>query len=123
MTPTQGTKEALVNFNSVECQRQAAVVRSYCESRFPVGPHADRMRSVTGETFTELAHAWPEGYGSIEEAAVSAMAAFQKYAEGKSGTLYWRIPPEIAYGPKQKKFAYYMRLLISEKPPITTKAD
>ena len=120
MTPTQGTKEPLVNFSSVECHRQAAVVRSYCEGRFPVGPHADRMRSVTGETFTELTHAWPSGFGSIEETAEAAMAAFQKYAEGKSGTLYWRIPPEIAYGAKQKKFAYYMRLLISDKPKVST---
>ena len=80
----------------------------------------NRMRSVTGETFTELTHAWPSGFGSIEETAEAAMAAFQKYAEGKSGTLYWRIPPEIAYGAKQKKFAYYMRLLISDKPKVST---
>lgn len=106
------------NFSSTECNRQAEVVRSYCESRFPLGERSNRMRSVTGETFTELCVSWPEGFGTIDQAAEAAMAAFQKYAEGKSGTLYWRVPPEIAWGAKQKKFAYYMRLLISDKPRI-----
>lgn len=116
MTPTQGTKEPLVNFSRVECQRQAAIVRSYCESRFPIGPSSDRIHSITGETFTELAIAWAQAFDTIDQAAEAAMKAFQKYAEGRSGTLYWRIPPEIDYGPKQKKFAYYMRVLISDKP-------
>lgn len=116
--PAQGGNkpEPLVNFSSAECNRRAEIVRSYCESRFPVGESANRMKSVTGEKFAELAIAWPEGFESIEQAGEAAMLAFQKYAEGKSGTLYWRIPPEIAYGAKQKKFAYYMRLLISDKP-------
>jgi hypothetical protein len=120
--PTQGDSkpEALLMFSSAECSRHADLVRAYCESRFPVGPHAERMRSVTGETFTELCIAWPSGFATIEQAAEAAMAAFRKYAEGKSGTLYWRIVPEIAYGAKQKKFAYYMRLLISDKPTKET---
>lgn len=108
--------EPLLHFSSDECNKRAAMVRKYCESRFPVGESSDGPHSVTGETFTELCVTWPAGFGTIDGAGDAAESHFQKYANGKSGTLYWRIPPEIAYGAKQRKFAYYMRLLISDKP-------
>lgn len=118
--PTQGVSdpEPMLNFSGPACDREAARVRSYCEGRFPVGPSSERRRSITGETFTELCVSWHDGFATIELAGEAAMASFQKHANGKSGTLYWRVPPEIAWGSKQKKFAYYMRLLISDKPRI-----
>lgn len=64
-------------------------------------------------------HAWFDAYPTPAVARQAAITVFNQYAEGKEGTLYWRVPPEIAYGEKQQKFAYYMRLLISSKPPIT----
>lgn len=102
--------------SEIECGKRAALVRKYCESRFPVGASSNGPHSVTGETFTELCVMWSDGALTIDGAGEAAEAHFQKYAQGKSGTLYWRIPPEIAYGAKQRKFAYYMRLLISDKP-------
>lgn len=118
LEPKRGASkpEPLLHFSSSECDRQAALVRAYCESRFPVGEPTYRRRSVTGEPYTELCALWPDGLGTIDQARKSAESAFQKYAEGKSGTLYWRIPPEIAWGAKRQRFAYYMRLLISDKP-------
>lgn len=102
-----------------ECDEEATALREYCEAKFPVGPSTDRRTSVTGEPYVELALSWSDGYPTPTIARQAAITVFNQYAEGKEGTLYWRVPPEIAYGEKQQKFAYYMRLLISSKPPIT----
>lgn len=110
----------VLHFGSAECSARADLVRKYCESRFSVGEQSNGRHSITGEKHTELCSLpWAQGYLTIDAAGEAAEAAFQKYAEGKSGTLYWRVPPEIAWGAKQHKFAYYMRLLISDKPRKT----
>lgn len=103
-----------------ECADEAEAVRADCEARFPVGASTLRRLSVTGEPYVELAHQWADGYPTAAAAREAARAAFGKYAEGKEGTLYWRIQPDIAYGEKQRKFAYYMRLLISSKLPVVS---
>lgn len=102
----------------IACAHEAAILRAYCESRFPIGPSTTRMLSVTGETYTELAVRWSEGSETAEKAREAAQVSFDKYASDKIGTLYWRVQPEIVFGIKQRLFAYYMRLLISDKPPI-----
>lgn len=101
-----------------DCVEETALLRSYCEARFPVGPSTERRLSVTGEPYVELANQWSDGYPTPAVARQAALTVFNQYAEGKEGVLYWRVPPEIAYGDKQRKFAYYMRLLISSKTPI-----
>ncbi len=101
---------------TADCSREAEAVRVYCESLFPVGPPSSRMHSATGERFTQLTISWSDGFGTLDEASAGAKAAFKGYAEGKSGTLYWRVVPEIAKDQNRRKFAYYMRLLISDKP-------
>lgn len=100
---------------------EAAILRSYCESRWPIGEPTVRMVSVTGEKYTELTCRWSEGSPTAKQAREAAQTEFDEYASGKVGTLYWRVPPEIAFGVKQRLFAYYMRLLISDKPLIPPK--
>lgn len=99
-----------------DCDQEADALRKYCEGKFPVGQPTARRLSVTGEAYTELAHEWSGAYPTPQAAGEAAKAAFDKYAEGKEGALYWRAPPEI--DERQHKFAYYMRLLISSKTPI-----
>lgn len=93
-----------------------------CEKGYAIGPAAVGYLSVTAETFAELCAcsepAPGEETGEIvyfatpEAAYDAALAAFKAYAADKSGALYWRIPPEL--GEKDGKFAFYMRLLISD---------
>lgn len=106
----------------------------YIESRFPVGAPTDRALSVTGEPYVVIGHEdsdkYPHVPGVIREGAVrtdigwcedevvgAARAAFDRYAEDKSGTLYWRIKPALEwYG---GRCIVYMRLLISAKAEVS----
>lgn len=99
-----------------ECAQEAIALREYCESKFPAGPSTTRWQSVTGEPYTELCVAYPSALESAEEARIAAQCHFDSYATGKSGTLYWRVPPEIALSSRRQRYAYYLRLLISDKP-------
>ncbi len=121
MHPMQEAEQAKTESPLIASGREAALLRTYCESRFAVGPQSTRIHSVTGELHTELACPWHEGFETAEKAREAAQAHFDKYAEGKSGTLYWRVTPEIAFSQNRRKFAYYLRLLISDKPSLVTK--
>lgn len=101
-----------------ECDEETRVLREYCEAKFQIGLSTERRLSITGEPYVELATPWLDGYPTPAVARQAAITVFNQYAEGKDGALYWRVPPQIAYGEKQQKFAYYMRLLISSKKPI-----
>ena len=70
----------------------------------------------TGEPFTVLQDG---GYATRKDAKAGAKTAFDEYAKDHTGTLYWRIVPEIAYLPAKKRYGYYMRLLISDKRVVT----
>ena len=74
------------------------------------------MLAPTGQKHTELALPWAEGLDSADAARIAAQEHFDQYAKGKTGALYWRTLPDIGFDPGRKKFAYYMRLLISDKP-------
>lgn len=100
-----------------ECCREADILLAYCESRFPVGDPTTGPHAVTGERYTELTKLpYSAGYLTVEAARIAAQEAFDAYAKDKSGTLYWRIKPEIAMSRRHQSYAYYMRLLISDKP-------
>lgn len=77
-----------------------AHVRERCEAGFAVGTEHTGPLAPTGEPYVVLC-----GTGAGD----AAVAAFQTYADGRTGLLYWRIAPEIA----DDKF--YMRLLISDR--------
>jgi hypothetical protein len=83
-------------------------LRIECERGFEVGPRGHSSVSATGEPFVVLTGS--ELLPDDEECHAVASATFREYAAGKSGTLYWRIYPEIERG------QFYMRLLISDKP-------
>ncbi len=76
-------------------------LRKQLESGYEVGAPTGYALSVTGEPYVELS-----GIGGAE----GAKWAFEAYAHGKSGKLYWRKEPEI-----KTVEAFYMRLLISDK--------
>jgi hypothetical protein len=65
----------------------------------------DRMFAPTGEEYAVLT-----GLGGEDE----ARAAFESYAKGRPGVLYWRTVPEFRNAVKRHPPAYYMRLLISD---------
>ncbi len=116
--PKQGVSRATPNtvLITAECQDEANKLRVYCESKFPVGPLSDRSVSVTGENFKEVGLYWREGLLSPAKAREAAQRHFDIYASGKSGTLYWRVAPEIALSTARRAYAYYKRLHISDKP-------
>jgi hypothetical protein len=71
----------------------------------------------TGERYTEIVPIKTRiGAPTAMAVARLMIAAFDEYAAGRSGVLYWRVEPEI-----QQYFHLgwkgYMRLLISDKPP------
>jgi hypothetical protein len=106
-----------------ECDREEIALREYCESRFPVGESTTTYLSVTGEEYIQLTPAMNSYPTSPLDARNAAQSAFDTYAADKSGTLYWRIRPEIAgrllHKPERVIYIYYMRLLISDKPRIS----
>lgn len=94
-------------------------LRAVCETGFTVVPRNEArssfspIASVTGEGFTELVSPNSKPFPSDQEAYDEALAAFRSYAATRAGgTLYWRVYPEIDRG------RFYMRLLISDKPPL-----
>lgn len=79
----------------------------------------------TGETYVEFTpHRTPEfalraDYKSPEAVIAAGKEQFDIYAADKSGSLYWRIKPEVdsfRAGKNAGCWLFYMRLLISDKP-------
>lgn len=79
----------------------------------------------TGESYVVFTpHRTPELVLRTEyktpEAVISAgKEQFEIYAADKTGTLYWRIKPEVECfkdGKNARCWMFYMRLLISDKP-------
>jgi hypothetical protein len=132
--------------------KTVAELEAYINGRFAVGVPTDGRLAVTGEPYVVVGHENSEDYPLIpgvvregmscsdfgfseEEAVGAALAAFDAYAEGKTGTLYWRTCPQLnmqthshfdladdgAVRPrrgsrlKRPLFRVYMRLLISDE--------
>jgi hypothetical protein len=97
----------LMDTESIEKRFGLAVVR------------CDRALTPTGEPHIELTNT-AETESAVEDAA---RAAFDGYASGRNGVLYWRVKPEIR-GPEDTgvtgMWSFYMRLLISDKMPRVT---
>jgi hypothetical protein len=98
------------------CRAESVKLVAYCESKFPVGEGSGKRLSVTGEEHVELALPWAEGLDSAEAARLAAQEHFDQFSKDKSGTLYWRSVADIGFSPHRQKYAYFMRLLISDKP-------
>ncbi len=102
----------------------------WIERQFPVGEPTTTYRSVTGEPYVVigLSAGTPTTPGVVDEGALreaafdeetacmGAAAAFREYAEGRTGTLYWRFKPQLEWDPDRRRCLVYMRLLISDKP-------
>lgn len=118
---------------------------AHVESRFTIGPDGVTSRAPTGELYVEVCTGGTKDEGErrpcwclTPELAVEFWsAAVWKYA-GLHGpdqdrkTLYWRIRPELeslivpsghpAIVPDMKLWSVYSRLLISNKPAISSAA-
>lgn len=109
-------------------------VRGEIERRFAAHPEVGNYnQSPTGEPYVVIGHqsrGCPEVAGTIEEGAVGenvvdeefayldAMSAFNEYADGRCGTLYWRVHPRLEWNEAHNRCRIYSRLLISDKPQI-----
>lgn len=71
-------------------------------------------KSPTREIYDQLTAC---DFESAQACVDAAKAAFVEYSASRCGTLYWRTPPE--FGIENHKWAFYMRLLISDKPVRT----
>ena len=84
------------------------------ESRYAVVDCMPSSRSPTGERYREFV---TPPRDTVGETVVDMVAAAETYAANKvGGTLYWRVRPEIAE--RNGLFRGYLRLLITDKPPI-----
>jgi hypothetical protein len=119
-------------------------LRADIEARLPVHPECGNYyQTATGEPYIEVviggekaegqqSHAW----ATSEQSAVRLLhEALVRYVDGKTGTLYWRIPPETdcmqfrslddehfkSWGPSSLWLGY-ARLLVSDKPQIQPQA-
>jgi hypothetical protein len=95
-------------------------LRAECERGFAVGPKFNTAYIHVLGKVGEDSVASPEAFtemvclGNSEEGVYQeALKAFHAYASGKTGTLFWRVYPEIAGS--DEEWRTYMRLLISNK--------
>jgi len=116
------------------------------ESKFTLGPEGNHQFSATGEEYAEIVsggrleeYKYPCYCTSIEAAVRLWKEAVEKYTSERTGTLYWRVKPEIdltfIFIPVDEKGEYnghpefrdsavrptwrvYSRLLVSDKPQI-----
>lgn len=108
-------------------------LRAEIEMQFTVGAPTLARLSVTNEPYVVIGsqiNSVPSEPGTVDEGAerefaydietayYHALACFASYADGKSGKLYWRTPPEFCEWdtPDGKRCHFYMRCLISDKP-------
>jgi hypothetical protein len=109
------------------------------EARFPVGESTDCALSVTGEPYVVIGaqdhrDGLPQIPGTIDEgkrrelafdeetAVMSALKCFEDYARERIGTLFWRVKPELEWIEDHSRCKVYLRLLISDKSVMKTKA-
>lgn len=104
--------------DQVELPRDGHVVTFSAKPVVAVAP--------TGEPYVEFApHVTAEGterklFHTVEDVVSAAREEFDAYAALRSGKLYWRIKPEVQFIQGERPgWMFYMRLLISDKPPQT----
>src|SRR5688572_2478199 len=92
------------------------------EDRFPCKMGQPAAYSETGEGYVQINSSGPshEGahhqiYSTTEEAVGNWLDAVSDYAKDKTGTLYWRVRPELIRIPGQNGYSVYSRLLISNQ--------
>ena len=98
---------------SYEYSEMELKLRAACEEGYAVGPMGNGPTAPTGERYRELVNPAMKGVASEQEVYELALATFRKHVAGKTGTIYWRVVPEIARDNKGWKF--YMRVLVSDK--------
>src|SRR5262245_26320789 len=94
------------------------------ELRWPAHPDlGDNARSATGEEYVVITSGGvcKEGasfkfFPTEAEAIDRWLASVLAYGEGKTGTLYYRVEPELAGD--QEGYTVYSRLLISDRPQV-----
>ncbi len=120
--------------------KTTADLTEWIESQYLIGETTCGPLSVTGEKYVVLGPQHPDdGMPSIpgtkdegarcepatdEETAVMQLRnCFEQYREGRSGTLYWRIKPDLMWSEDEKLCIVYARMLISDKPVMRGSAS
>jgi hypothetical protein len=103
--------DAAEEISKEECRRQTDIFRSYWENKFPIWEPPEIDLSVTapappGNTICL------DGYCTAEDARIAAQEQFEKYIQGKSGILCWRVVPKIFQYADREDYGFSMRLLI-----------
>jgi hypothetical protein len=103
------------------------------EAIYPVGPTTNGALAVTGEPYVVIgdqSDGRSEIPGTVDEGAerdcafdeetayFAARAAFNTYAHGRSGILYWRVAPILEWNEARTRCRITMRCLISDKPRL-----
>ena len=104
--------------------KMVAELTAYIEGRFPIGggPGSTGLYynlAPTGEEYVVIGNQHPDEGIDEETACRAARAAFDAYAEGRVGTLYWRKKPQLEWqrdDPKTGRCVVYIRCLISDAP-------
>ncbi len=113
--------------------KTVAEFTAWIEQQYPVGESTRGPLSVTGEEYVVLGSQHPDdGMPAIpgtkdegarcepafdeETAVMQAWNCFEQYREGRSGTLYWRIKPDLMWSEDKNTCFLYVRLLISDRP-------
>jgi len=109
-------------------------ILSYMESRFPVGEPKLGAFAANGEPYVSLTCGGIKPEGDLSPTFSSSwlkakehyIKEFDKYCEGKCGTLYFRMTPRgvsremhshLKYG--HRYVAICSRILVSDKPALT----
>lgn len=113
---TIGDKE-VVGFEGDAAVVALREARERLERRFKPYTHiGDSAYSPTDEEYVVLTS------GNWYPLATTAIEAWEReideYAKSKSGTLYWRVVPELNRDHRMMTWHVYSRLLISDKPAI-----
>jgi hypothetical protein len=111
----------------------AAKLKAACEEGFEIGEGTSMRWAVTGEPYVTIGSqlgSLPAEPGTVDEGAprelafdqetayVLALSCFKTYAEGRVGKLYWRWGPTFETFPEERRCRFYLRCLISDKPPL-----
>lgn len=111
-----------------------AEITNYMQQNFEIGAPTNMYLALTGEPYVTVTTGGIKEQGGriralaadIEKAKELFLYEFDKYVNGKSGTIYWRRKPEFKeqryWNEPQERFDVFCtitaRLLVSDKPKM-----
>jgi hypothetical protein len=90
---------------TMNCKVSLKLFREIENGRWGCDDLGDSAVAPTGDAYVNIS-----GRGGFGE----ALKAFNEYAQGREGTIYWRVLPELRSSSGYGEF-FYMRLFIAER--------